>query len=583
MAFLFLIISVCLGFVIFFFYKKNSELKNNERDLEEKVRRFSLRMEEYEAKANIDLRKINQLEKTNQTIEEANKILGKRINDLEKYQKILDLEEYIQNEIMKCKAQIAESEKNLKIEKEKCDAEIVEAKASWEIEKESKLKSYEAYKRIIVAEAESFKEQIKDKIKSVEVFLQNHSQKATIEAENQAQKLLGEYYSLAQHNLELSKISKALENKIQGYSDEYLLPNQAILEDLIDGYEYLDAAQRLKTIKFEIKIAIKQGVVAECDYVEDVRKTTAIAFITNAFNSKADVHVSRLRHDNVGKLIEALKEDYLLLNNYGVAFRNARINPSYLALRVEELKWAALVLEFKEREREEQREIREQIREEEKARKEYERAIKEASKEEDFLKKAYEKARKEFEQASDDQKSKYDQKMNDLILKLKEAEDKNQRAISMAQQTRAGHVYVISNIGSFGQDVLKLGMTRRLEPMDRIRELGDASVPFMFDVHAMIYSEDAPGLEKKLHHFFNHDRVNKVNYRKEFFKTPLVRVREYLEEQGIQAKFTLKAEALQYRESLQIESLPEHEQRMFEDRIEEVEANTNEYIMVEDE
>ena len=563
--------------------KKNSELKNNERDLEEKVRRFSLRMEEYEAKANIDLRKINQLEKTNQTIEEANKILGKRINDLEKYQKILDLEEYIQNEIMKCKAQIAESEKNLKIEKEKCDAEIVEAKASWEIEKESKLKSYEAYKRIIVAEAESFKEQIKDKIKSVEVFLQNHSQKATIEAENQAQKLLGEYYSLAQHNLELSKISKALENKIQGYSDEYLLPNQAILEDLIDGYEYLDAAQRLKTIKFEIKIAIKQGVVAECDYVEDVRKTTAIAFITNAFNSKADVHVSRLRHDNVGKLIEALKEDYLLLNNYGVAFRNARINPSYLALRVEELKWAALVLEFKEREREEQREIREQIREEEKARKEYERAIKEASKEEDFLKKAYEKARKEFEQASDDQKSKYDQKMNDLILKLKEAEDKNQRAISMAQQTRAGHVYVISNIGSFGQDVLKLGMTRRLEPMDRIRELGDASVPFMFDVHAMIYSEDAPGLEKKLHHFFNHDRVNKVNYRKEFFKTPLVRVREYLEEQGIQAKFTLKAEALQYRESLQIESLPEHEQRMFEDRIEEVEANTNEYIMVEDE
>ncbi|MEG0828070.1 MAG: DUF4041 domain-containing protein [Acinetobacter sp.] len=583
MAFLFLIISVCLGFVIFFLYKKNSELKNNERDLEEKVRRFSLRMEEYEAKANIDLRKINQLEKTNQTIEEANKILGKRINDLEKYQKILDLEEYIQNEIMKCKAQIAESEKNLKIEKEKCDAEIVEAKASWEIEKESKLKSYEAYKRIIVAEAESFKEQIKDKIKSVEVFLQNHSQKATIEAENQAQKLLGEYYSLAQHNLELSKISKALENKIQGYSDEYLLPNQAILEDLIDGYEYLDAAQRLKTIKFEIKIAIKQGVVAECDYVEDVRKTTAIAFITNAFNSKADVHVSRLRHDNVGKLIEALKEDYLLLNNYGVAFRNARINPSYLALRVEELKWAALVLEFKEREREEQREIREQIREEEKARKEYERAIKEASKEEDFLKKAYEKARKEFEQASDDQKSKYDQKMNDLILKLKEAEDKNQRAISMAQQTRAGHVYVISNIGSFGQDVLKLGMTRRLEPMDRIRELGDASVPFMFDVHAMIYSEDAPGLEKKLHHFFNHDRVNKVNYRKEFFKTSLVRVREYLEEQGIQAKFTLKAEALQYRESLQIESLPEHEQRMFEDRIEEVEANTNEYIMVEDE
>ncbi|MGS0705497.1 GIY-YIG nuclease family protein [Acinetobacter sp. ANC 3781] len=199
------------------------------------------------------------------------------------------------------------------------------------------------------------------------------------------------------------------------------------------------------------------------------------------------------------------------------------------------------------------------------------------------MKKAYEKARKEFEQASDDQKSKYDQKMNDLMLKLKEAEDKNQRAISMAQQTRAGHVYVISNIGSFGEDVLKLGMTRRLEPLDRVRELGDASVPFTFDVHAMIYSDDAPALEKKLHHHFNHERVNKVNYRKEFFKTPLAGVKKYLEDQGIQAKFTLKAEALQYRESLQIELLPEEEQHKIEDAIEEMEAGKVEYVFDGDE
>lgn len=583
MAYLFLLISICLGFIIFFFHKKNSELKKTEIGLNEKVKRFSAKMEEYEAKANNDFRKINQLEKNNQSLEQANQTLEERIIRLEKYQKIIDMEEYIQNEIMKCKAQIIAAEKSLKNEKEKCYAEITEAKVAWNKKNQSYLDSYEAYKRSIVAEAEAFKTQIKEKIKSVEVFLDDYSQKAISEANQQARKMLGEYFDLAQKKIELSKISKALENKIYGYGDEYLLPNQAILEDLIDGYEYLDAAQRLKTIKFEIKTAIKQGVVAECDYVEDVRKTTAIAFITNAFNSKADVHVSRLRHDNVGRLVEALKEDYLLLNNYGVAFRNARINPSYLALRVEELKWAALVLEFKEREREEQREIREQIREEEKARKEYERAIKEASKEEDFLKKAYEKARKEFEQASDDQKSKYDQKMNDLMLKLKEAEDKNQRAISMAQQTRAGHVYVISNIGSFGEDVLKLGMTRRLEPLDRVRELGDASVPFTFDVHAMIYSDDAPALEKKLHHHFNHERVNKVNYRKEFFKTPLAGVKNYLEELGIQAKFTLKAEALQYRESLKIELMPDEEQQELEDAIEKMELKQKDYVLAEDE
>ncbi|HIW21055.1 MAG TPA: DUF4041 domain-containing protein [Candidatus Dorea intestinavium] len=540
-------------------------------------------MEDYEAKVNVDFRKINQLEKEKQALADASQVLKERIADLEKYQKIIDIEDYIQNELMKSQAKISTDEKNLTIEKERCAKEIIEAKKAWESEKLSELQSYETYKQMVIAEAESFKIKFQVKIKSIEAFLQNQSKDMMAGVEQEAKELLGEYYILAKQKIELSKIINALENKIQGYSDEYLLPNQAILEDLIDGYEHLDAAQRLKTIKLEIKTAIKQCVVAECDYVEENRKSTAIAFITNAFNSKADVHVSRLKHDNVGKLIEALKDDYLLLNNYGQAFRNARINPSYLALRVEELKWAALVLEFKEREREEQREIREQIREEEKARKEYERAIKDAEKEEQLLKKAYEKAKKEFDLASDDEKAKFDFKMQELTEKLKDAEDKNQRALSMAQQTRAGHVYVISNIGSFGKDVLKLGMTRRLEPLDRVRELGDASVPFTFDVHAMIYSEDAPSLEKKLHHHFNHERVNKVNYKKEFFRTSLTNVKSYLDELGIQAKFTLKAEAMQYRESLKIELMPDDEQREIEDTIEEMELKQKDYALVEDE
>src|SRR5690606_5862561 len=101
---------------------------------------------------------------------------------------------------------------------------------------------------------------------------------------------------------------------------------------------------------------------------------------------------------------------------------------------------------------------------------------------------------------------------------------------SMAQQTRAGHVYVISNIGSFGEGVFKIGMTRRLEPLDRIKELGDASVPFSFDVHAMIYSDDAPSLEAELHKKFADNRVNLVNLRKEFFKVDMESIKEYLVE-----------------------------------------------------
>lgn len=131
-------------------------------------------------------------------------------------------------------------------------------------------------------------------------------------------------------------------------------------------------------------------------------------------------------------------------------------------------------------------------------------------------------------------------------------------------------------MSQFGEDVLKLGMTRRLEPLDRVKELGDASVPFAFDVHAMIYSEDAPALEKQLHQQFNHFRVNKVNYKKEFFKVPLQQVKAYLDSIGVQTHFTMKAEALQYRESLQIEQMPQQEQQELEQRLSSLDNYDNE-------
>lgn len=99
----------------------------------------------------------------------------------------------------------------------------------------------------------------------------------------------------------------------------------------------------------------------------------------------------------------------------------------------------------------------------------------------------------------------------------------------MAQQTKSSYVYIISNFGSFGDGVFKIGMTRRLEPLDRVRELGDASVPFTFDVHALIYSEDAPALEAELHRHFNEHRLNLVNNRKEFFRVDLDELKAKLE------------------------------------------------------
>lgn len=548
MAFFFFLICLCLGGVTFTLYKKNQELQNKNNNHEMELRSNQSTIANLKAQTSSDYRQITGLTNIKESLET-------RIQSLERFQDVVDTMEFISQQ------------------KEKADNEILEKQNLNKQECELRLEKCEAYKQEIIQNANILLAQIQSRIKETQEFLEQHKIITLKKINSEANDLLQEYYSIANEKLELKKIVKALENKIKGYSDEYLIPNQTILNDLIDGYDHVDAVQHLKSIREKVKSATKENRVAECDYVEDNRKNTAIAFITNAFNGKADAHLARIKHDNVGKIVEAVKEDYLLLNNYGQAFRNARITTEYLNLRLEEIKWAALVQEFKVREREEQREIREMIREEERARKEYERAMKEAEKDALALQKAYEKARKEFESASDDQKLKYDEKLKELTEKLKLAEEKSQRAISMAQQTRAGHVYIISNIGSFGEDVLKLGMTRRLEPMDRIRELGDASVPFTFDVHAMIYSEDAPTLERKLHHYFNHQRVNKVNYKKEFFRVGLNEVKEFLESENISAKFTLKAEALQYRESLRIEAMPDDEQRQLEDQIEKIELN----------
>lgn len=119
----------------------------------------------------------------------------------------------------------------------------------------------------------------------------------------------------------------------------------------------------------------------------------------------------------------------------------------------------------------------------------------------------------------------------------------------MAQMTRRGHIYVISNIGSFGEGIYKIGMTRRLEPLDRVKELGDASVPFLFDIHAMIFSDDAPALEAELHRRFSEQRVNLVNLRKEYFNISLGDIEKELHELSPDSEMILTTEAREFRES----------------------------------
>ena len=120
----------------------------------------------------------------------------------------------------------------------------------------------------------------------------------------------------------------------------------------------------------------------------------------------------------------------------------------------------------------------------------------------------------------------------------------------MASKTRSGYVYVISNVGSFGENIIKIGMTRRLEPYDRVREIGDASVPFVFDVHTMIYSDDAPALEKALHAEYETRRVNIANHRKEFFQISADEVEQSVRQLVPDADFFKDIEACEFRETV---------------------------------
>ena len=239
-----------------------------------------------------------------------------------------------------------------------------------------------------------------------------------------------------------------------------------------------------------------------------------------------------------------------------VSYSTCKISLSkgYKALKSEELELLYKIDRKKKEEKEQERIRKEQEREEKKAQKEFEKELKKAKADEDKARKALEKAQVEAAKESEDKSvlEELNRKIAMLQAALEEAVERGQRIMSMAQQTRRGWVYVISNIGSFGEGVYKIGLTRRLDPMERIYELGDASVPFPFDVHAFIFSEDAPALETALHQAFEKYKLNSVNCRKEFFRVPLDDIQAKVKELGYDIDFEKYAYAPQYRDSIHI-------------------------------
>lgn len=277
-----------------------------------------------------------------------------------------------------------------------------------------------------------------------------------------------------------------------------------------------------------------------------------LKLMLRAFNGECDSYIARVNYKNVAAMEKRIETSHEQINRLGESWY-CSIGNRYLENRIEELRLSYTYEEAKQKEKEEQAHIREQMREEERAIREIEKAREQAEKDEVKYMDMLEKAKAEAQRATEHDKDKLNEKISKLQALLAEAEANRQRAISRAQMTRSGHVYVISNVGSFGEHVYKIGMTRRIEPLDRVRELGDASVPFPFDVHALIFTEDAPSLENTLHKRFNQRRLNLENIKKEFFRVSIEEIRDELyrihQEEDIQSdlRLTLVAEAKQYR------------------------------------
>jgi len=264
-----------------------------------------------------------------------------------------------------------------------------------------------------------------------------------------------------------------------------------------------------------------------------------------AFNAECDAAISNARWNNVVAMEKRILTAADQINKENSSM-NLRVTDAYINARIEELRLTHEYRELQKTEKEERSELARAEREEKKLIAEAEAAEREERKFQTLL----DKAKAEANASSGGITTAMAARISELEKALAAAHDASARARAMAEMTKSGYVYIISNVGSFGDDVLKIGLTRRLDPDDRVRELGDASVPFGFDVHAMIYSDEAPTLENALHREFADRRINMSNYRKEFFRVSLDEVEAAVGRLAPTASFFKDREAQEWHETL---------------------------------
>jgi len=340
-----------------------------------------------------------------------------------------------------------------------------------------------------------------------------------------------EVSTLSQTYSDLQKKYKDRRSTLQAFEGIINTYNLGVGTIDVSTYTSLYDTRNVSVLEGEldrVKEKVKSLVNAKCacisrlpsNFVINGRKGAAKTFVNReiklrirCLDNEVKAAVATVEWNNIDRLIERVQNKFREINDEGELVK-IFLKKEYLDLKVLELRLnfevKQLKADLKEQEREERQRIREEERDEERVKKELAKAERDRTR----MERLVEQELAKISEATDAQKEKLALHQKELeILRGREA-----RAVSLAQKTRAGYVYIISNTPSFGEGICKIGMTRRLDPNDRVKELGDASVPELFTVHAFIYTENAPTLEKYFHEHFKGRRVNLVNRRKEFFR-----------------------------------------------------------------
>ncbi|WP_299663160.1 DUF4041 domain-containing protein [uncultured Ruegeria sp.] len=351
---------------------------------------------------------------------------------------------------------------------------------------------------------------------------------------------------------EKRKYLDRVKEQVAVYDDSLAFAELGVYEPHFEFDDSEDFKEQIREFRLQQKemVRTKEATICPTDWTVDGSRSKGQTMVNRqvrltlrAFNNECEAAIANTRWNNVVAMEKRVLNSAKAISKENTSM-NLHINDEYVALKIDELHCTHEYREQLKIEKEERAELARAEREEKKLLAEAKAAEKEEKKYQALL----EKARKEAGVGETSEAMK--QKVRELEAALEEAHATSERARAMAEMTKSGYVYVISNVGSFGEDMVKIGLTRRLDPSDRVRELGDASVPFGFDTHAMIYSEEAPALEAALHKEFAEQRVNMANMRKEFFRVSLEDVEEAVANLAPDADFFRDREAQEWHETM---------------------------------